>query len=173
MYYGYRCYNSDNKSIGWLYTFGNESEYVWTNTELNWCKKWKTERGAKKHFEHYNSRWKFKSKGGYLKIEVMPEFEEPESAASRRQRMLEEWDTLQELDNNKTEETTTNFQFELIKGLPEEHGTYLFLLKDGSIKEGYFGSFPHPNSEKDIRIANCEDEQFYYTNCIGWLKKIE
>ena len=134
---------------------------------LNWCKKWKTQKGAVNNFDSYNSRWQFNSKGGYLKIEVMPEFEEPLSAASRKQKLLEEW------GDDAIQETTTSFEFELIKGLPEDAGVYLFLLENGSIKEGYFNSFPYPNHEEDIRIANCEDEQFYYTNCVGWLKKVE
>ncbi|MEA5595762.1 hypothetical protein [Rivularia sp. UHCC 0363] len=167
MYYGYRCYNSEDKPIGWLYTHNSDTEIVWTDTKLNWCKKWKTQKGAVNSFDHFNSRWKFKSEGGYLKIEVMPEFEEPESAASRKQKLLEEWG-----DDNIPEATTT-FKFELIKGLPEEHGTYLFLLENGSIKQGYFSSFPYPNHEEVIRITNCEDEYFYYEKCVGWLKKVE
>ena len=175
MYYGYRCYNSEDKPIGWLYTFNNNTEYAWTDKNLDWCKKWKTQRGAANNFDRYNSRWQFSSKGGYLKIEVMPEFEEPLSAAFRKQRLLEEWgdNDNQELDNAEIQEITTSFEFELIKGLPEDAGVYLFLLENGSIKEGYFNSFPYPNHENAIRIANCEDEEFYYTNCIGWLKKVE
>ncbi|MCC5640866.1 hypothetical protein LC593_34580 [Nostoc sp. CHAB 5844] len=65
-------------------------------------------------------------------------------------------------------------KFEVIEGLPEEHGTYLLLLEDGSIKEGYFSSFPIPYHQKDIvRIADCESEDFYYKKCVGWLKPIE
>lgn len=160
--------------MGWLYTHTNDTEFVWTDKELSWCKKWKTQKGAANNFDHFNSRWQFKSKGGYLKIEVMPEFEEPLSAASRKQRLLEEWgDDIQELDNNDIQEPTTRFEFELIKGLPEDAGVYLFLLENGSIKEGYFNSFPYPNHEDVIRIANCEDERFYYERCAGWLKKVE
>ncbi len=91
MYYGYRCYNKDGEPLGWFYTYNNETEITWTTIDLNWCKQWKTERGAKKHFDRYNRRWRFKSSGGYLKIEVMPDIEEPESAESRRQRLLEQW----------------------------------------------------------------------------------
>ncbi len=174
MYYGYRCYDSESKPIGWLYTHSNDTEITWTNRELNWCKKWKTQKGAANNFDRYNSRWKFSSKGGYLKIEVMPEFEEPLSAASRKQRLLEEWgDDIQELDNAEIQEITTSLEFELVKGLPEEHGTYLFLLENGSIKEGYFSSFPYPNHEDVIRLSNCEYEEFYYEKCVGWLKKVE
>jgi len=65
-------------------------------------------------------------------------------------------------------------KFEVIEGLPEDYGTYLLLLEDGSIKQGYFGSFPYPNHEEEIaRIAYCEDERFYYEKCVGWLKPIE
>jgi len=78
MHYGLRCYNKDSEAIGWLYTYNNDTELVWTIKNLNWCRQWKTERGAKKNFERYNSRWQFISKGGYLKIEVMPDI--PESA---------------------------------------------------------------------------------------------
>ncbi len=166
MYYGYRCYNSEDKPIGWLYTFNNNIEYAWTERYLDWCKRWKTERGAKNNFDNYNSRWQIASKGGYLKIEVMPDMTEPESKQSRRQRLLEEW--------GDTQENTKYFKYELIEGLPEEYGVYLFLLEDGSIKEGYFGSFPVPHhQENTIRIANCEDEEFYYEKCVGWLKKVE
>lgn len=64
-------------------------------------------------------------------------------------------------------------KFELIEGLPEDHGTYLFLLEDGSLKEGYFSSFPFPYHQQDVRVANCEDEEFYYYKVVGWLKRIE
>lgn len=167
MYYGYRCYDSEDKPLGWLYTYNSGTEITWTNRELHWCKRWKTERGALNNFDKYNSLWQFQSKGIYLKIEVMPEFEEPLSAASRKQKLLEEW------GDDAVQETTASFEFELIRGLPEDAGVYFFLLENGSIKEGYFNSFPYPNHEDAIRIANCEDEEFSYTNCIGWLKKVE
>lgn len=166
MYYGYRCYNSQNKPLGWLYTYCNNTEIAWTNRELSWCKRWKTKRGALDNFDRYNSLWQFKSKGIHLKIEVMPSYYKFESDIFCKQSLLEK-----NCDDDIQE--TTNFEFKLVRGLPEKHGTYLFLLEDGSIKEGYFGSFPYPNHEKDIRIANCEDGQFYYTNCVGWLKKLE
>ena len=91
MYYGYHCYNKDGQPLGWLYTFSSDTEYAWTNKDLHWCKRWKTERGAKKHFNNYNRRWQFKSHGGYLKIEIMPDIPEQESVESRRQKLLEEW----------------------------------------------------------------------------------
>jgi len=91
MYYGYRCYNKGDEPLGWLYTYNNDTELVWTTKNLSWCKRWKTERGAKKNFERYNNHWQFKSTGGYLKIEVMPDIEEPESAESRTSKLLEEW----------------------------------------------------------------------------------
>ncbi|MCG6135161.1 MAG: hypothetical protein MET45_10920 [Nostoc sp. LLA-1] len=66
------------------------------------------------------------------------------------------------------------FKFELIEEIPEENGTYLFLLENGSIKEGYLGSFSYPYHQEDIvRIAICEDEEFHYEKCVGWLKYIE
>ncbi|MEB3219957.1 MAG: hypothetical protein VKN72_27510 [Nostocales cyanobacterium 94392] len=175
MYYGYRCYNCEDEPIGWLYTYNSDTEIVWTNKELHWCKKWKTQKGAANNFNHFNSRWKFNSKGGYLKIEVMPEFEEPESAASRKQRLLAlgDNDIVQESSDDVIQEPTISFKFELIKGLPEEAGTYLFLLENGSIKEGYFSSFSYPNHEDVIRLSNCEYEEFYYEKCVGWLKKVE
>jgi hypothetical protein len=65
-------------------------------------------------------------------------------------------------------------KFELIEGLPEDNGTYFVLLEDGSIKEGYFGSFSFPHHQEDIvRIANCEDKKFHYEKLVGWLKPIE
>jgi hypothetical protein len=74
MYYGYQCYSKDHEPLGWLYLSGYE--YNWTNRDLYLCKRWKTPKGAEKNFEQYNSRWQHQSKGGYLKIEVMPEFNE-------------------------------------------------------------------------------------------------
>lgn len=74
--YGYRCYNKNGEPLGWLYTYSNNTEYTWTNKDLAWCKKWKTEKGACKQFENYNARWKFVSKGGYLKIELMPDYDD-------------------------------------------------------------------------------------------------
>lgn len=75
MYYGFRCYNPEGTAIGWLYTANAEKEYNWTDKPqcFDWCKRWKTEKGAKKNFDWYNKQWQFKSKGGYLKIEQMPE----------------------------------------------------------------------------------------------------
>ncbi|BAY42325.1 hypothetical protein NIES2111_67480 (plasmid) [Nostoc sp. NIES-2111] len=84
MYYGYRCYTKENESLGWLYTFSCDTEYAWTNRDLHYCKRWKTERGAKKHFDSYNKRWQFKSQGGYLKIELMQEIVETEKSPQQR-----------------------------------------------------------------------------------------
>jgi hypothetical protein len=65
-------------------------------------------------------------------------------------------------------------KFEFVEGLPEEHGTYLFLLENGSIKQGYFGSFPVPHHEENtVRVADCEDEEFHYEPCVGWFKLVE
>jgi hypothetical protein len=69
--------------------------------------------------------------------------------------------------------TDNTFNFQFIEGLPEEHGVYLFVLEDGSIKEGYFSSFSFPNHNKDVRIADEEYEHFYYCNVVGWLKRLE
>ena len=80
MYYAFRCYNRDNKPLGWLYTFHQDSELTYTNNEenFNWCKRWKTKKGAGNNFEYYNKRWQSKTQGGYLKIEVMLEASESE-----------------------------------------------------------------------------------------------
>lgn len=65
-------------------------------------------------------------------------------------------------------------KFEIIEGLPEEYGTYFVLLEDGSIKEGYFGSFTVPHHQEEVvRVAKCEDEEFHYEKCVGWLRRIE
>lgn len=90
MYYGYRCYTKEDKPLGWLYTFDCEREYAWTNKSLHWCKRWKTQKGAAKHFDNYNTRWQFKNQGGYLKIEVMPEFNESKSSAKSNQQRWHE-----------------------------------------------------------------------------------
>jgi hypothetical protein len=90
MYYGYRCYSKDHEPLGWLYTFDSGREYAHINRDLNICKRWKTQNGAAKHFDNYNNRWQFKSQGGYLKIEVMPEFNEPKSAAKSHQQRWNE-----------------------------------------------------------------------------------
>ncbi|NWF61744.1 MAG: hypothetical protein HXY43_21425 [Fischerella sp.] len=128
MYYGYRCYNKDDKPLGWLYTFSNNTEYAWTNQDLHWCKRWKTERGAKKHFDNYNNRWQFKSKGGYLKIETMPNIPEPESTESRRQKILEEWgDDVVIQSQNKDDEKSYKMSFipkiEILEWLKKERFT--------------------------------------------------
>jgi len=78
MYYGYRCYNRDEKPEGWLYTARSEQELNSTKNPnlFSWCKRWKTKRGAEKNFEYYNQRWHHQSDGGYLQIEQMSEFED-------------------------------------------------------------------------------------------------
>lgn len=91
-FYGYRCYASDNIPIGWLYTIDSGRSYLWTDrpAELKWCKQWKTIKGAERTFEHFDRGWNLQSNGGYLKIEIMPDFEIPlsQSAQSRKR-----WDT--------------------------------------------------------------------------------
>ena len=72
-YYGYQCYDNEDNPLGWLYTYNNDTELTYTKRNFDWCKRWKTDRGAKKNFDWYNNRWHFNTKGGYLKIEVMPE----------------------------------------------------------------------------------------------------
>lgn len=72
-YYGYQCYDNEGNPLGWLYAHSNDTELAFTTRIFDWCKRWKTEQGAKKNFDWYNNRWHFKTKGGYLKIEVMPE----------------------------------------------------------------------------------------------------
>jgi hypothetical protein len=125
MYYGYRCYTKEDKPLGWLYTFDSDTEYAWTNKDLHLCKRWKTQKGAAKHFDHYNSRWQLKSQGGYLKIEIMSDIPEPESKESRRQKILEEWgDDVVVQPQNKDDEKSPTMSFcpktELLKWLEEE-----------------------------------------------------
>lgn len=128
MYYGYRCYTKDNEPLGWLYTFASNVEYAWTNTDLHLCKRWKSERGAIKHFDYYNKNWQFKSKGGYLKIEAMPYIAEPESKELRRQKLLEEWgDDVVVKPQNKVEDNSPTISFcpkaELLEWLDQERWT--------------------------------------------------
>lgn len=101
MYYGYRCYDQDGQPIGWLYTCYSDTELAFTNTNLSWCKRWKTERGAAKNFDHYNGRWQSQSKGGYLKVEVMPEVTQTEVS---KQQKTEQKDNIYKM-NNQTKET--------------------------------------------------------------------
>ncbi|QLE46498.1 hypothetical protein FD723_40515 (plasmid) [Nostoc sp. C052] len=64
--------------------------------------------------------------------------------------------------------------FEVIEGLPEDYGTYIFLMKDNSIQEGYYGSFPHPHNNACIKTSDIEGERFYYEESsmiLGWLRK--
>jgi hypothetical protein len=89
-FYGYRCYSLENKPLGWFYTYGSGSSYSWTNESSNlyWCKRWKTFKAAAKSFDLYNDKWKFGTKGGHLKIEIMPDFEIP---ISRTKLKKQEW----------------------------------------------------------------------------------
>ncbi|MGK7939915.1 MAG: hypothetical protein AB4062_07150 [Crocosphaera sp.] len=77
MYYGYRCYTKDDEPIGWLYTAHQGADLNYTdNPDLfYWCKRWKTRKGAEKNFNYYQEQWQLyrQKKGGYLKIEIMPE----------------------------------------------------------------------------------------------------
>lgn len=90
-FYGYRCYGSDGIAWGWFYTANSGQEYNWTvhSSQLSWCKRWKTARGAERSFDRCNKEWNFRNKGGYLKIEIMPDFEIPLSRAALSRK---EWD---------------------------------------------------------------------------------
>ncbi|WP_414530486.1 hypothetical protein [Nodularia chucula] len=128
MYLGYRCYSKEDKPLGWLYTFSCDTECAFIHKNLHWCKRWKTERGAKKYFDRYNRRWQFQSKGGYLKIEVMPDIAEPKSRKSRYQKILEEWgdDVVaqpQKPDDTKYPTMSFNPKPELLKWLEDERET--------------------------------------------------
>ncbi|NEO33208.1 MAG: hypothetical protein F6K36_22840 [Symploca sp. SIO3C6] len=116
MYYGFRCYDKNSKPLGWLYTYDNGTVIAFTKQNLDWCKRWKTEPGAKKNFDFYNRRWQFQSKGGYLKIEVMPEFTEPS-----KQRRLQDFLELTE-EEFETTQSVWSFQPtpENLKWLEEE-----------------------------------------------------
>ncbi|BAY14222.1 hypothetical protein [Calothrix sp. NIES-2098] len=128
MFYGYRCYTKDDEPLGWLYTFDCNLEYAWTNKDLHWCKHWKTEKGAKKHFDYYNNNWRFKSKGGYLKIEVMPEFSKSKSSAKSNQQLWNEANRdkvyqSQEKYNQKRPIISFRPKAELLQWLEEERCT--------------------------------------------------
>ena len=72
--FGYRCYSQDGQCLGWLYAAHQERELSHTENPENfhWCKRWKTERGARRDFAYYNRRYNSAS-GGYLKIEQFPD----------------------------------------------------------------------------------------------------
>jgi hypothetical protein len=128
MYYSYRCYTQQSEPLGWLYTFDCGREYAWTNTDLEWCKRWKTQKGAEKHFDSYNRMWEFKSKGGYLKIEVMPEFNESKSSARSNQQRWNEANRdkvyqSQEKYNQKRPVLSFRPSVELLEWLEEERWT--------------------------------------------------
>jgi len=65
-------------------------------------------------------------------------------------------------------------EFDLIEGLPEEPGRYLFVLRDDSVCEGYY---KHKNrwTQRPIALASYSiDGSYYYleANTIkGWLRK--
>jgi len=87
--------------MGWLYTYGKT--IVYTTKNLHWCKRWKTEKGAKENFDSYNQKWQVKSEGGYLKIEQMPEEKEAPCQSQEKQdekdkQMNEPLEPLEELD---------------------------------------------------------------------------
>ncbi len=105
MYYGYRCYDQDNQPIGWFYTCNSDNELAFTTTNFDWCKRWKTERGATKNLDHYNRRWQSQSKGGYLKIEVMPEVPQTEVY---KQQETEQNKTISQM-NNQTKQSQLGY----------------------------------------------------------------
>lgn len=70
-YYAYRCYDNAGSPLGWFYSYNGDRDIAYTNYNLDWCKRWKTEKGAAKQFDWYNRQWQFKTKGGYLKIEKL------------------------------------------------------------------------------------------------------
>ena len=89
-FYGFRCYNQDGQPIGWLYTYNNGRDLAFTTKDFDWCKRWKTERGAKNNFDYYSRRWQFHSSGGYLKIEVMLETPKTKPLEKSRQQLWNE-----------------------------------------------------------------------------------
>ena len=90
-YYGYRCYDNKGIALGWFYTTYSGRSCTYTNNppDLHWAKKWRTIKGAERLFDSENERWRFSSKGGWLKIEPMPEFEIP---LTRNALKRKEWD---------------------------------------------------------------------------------
>ncbi|RCJ20222.1 hypothetical protein A6S26_05735 [Nostoc sp. ATCC 43529] len=125
MYYGYRCYTKENEPLGWLYTFDSNLEYAWTNKNLHWCKRWKTEKGAKKHFDYYNNNWQFKSKGGYLKIELMPKILENKNSSQQRWNEANRDALYQAQENYNQKRPIMSFRpkAELLEWLKEERWT--------------------------------------------------
>lgn len=76
-YYGFRCYSPDDQKLGWLERIDRNGIVQTTldRERLRLCKRWKTERGAKRNFAFYNRQWR-DQRGGYLKIETLPDFPE-------------------------------------------------------------------------------------------------
>lgn len=46
--------------------------------------------------------------------------------------------------------------------LPEDYGTYVFKLTDGSILQGYYSSFPFPDDHDVVRVSNPQHQYFWY-----------
>ncbi|CAD5988459.1 hypothetical protein PCC9214_05387 (plasmid) [Planktothrix tepida] len=92
MYYGYRCYDEFGNPLGWLYTLKEDHQIVWTENQecLHWCKRWKTEQGAKKHHQYYNQLWQSLFLGGYLQVEPIPVPDEQPLTSPRQSQ--EKWD---------------------------------------------------------------------------------
>lgn len=125
MYYGYRCYTKEDEPLGWLYTFDSNLEYAFINERLHLCKRWKTQKGAKKHFDYYNNNWQFKSKGGYLKIELMPEIIENKKSSQQRWNEANRDALYQAQENYNQKHPIMSFRpkAELLEWLEEERWT--------------------------------------------------
>lgn len=92
MYYSYRYYDESGKPLGWLYTLKEDCQILWTDNlaSLHWCKRWKTERGAKKHQQYYEQLLQSLGLGGYLQVEPIPVSDEQPLTSSRQSQ--EKWD---------------------------------------------------------------------------------
>ncbi|MEH1786504.1 MAG: hypothetical protein V7L23_13195 [Nostoc sp.] len=73
--------------------------------------------------------------------------------------------------------TATSRWLEFVPGMPEDYGTYLFLFSTGKVREGEYGSFPYPYHNHCVKVANFEEERFYYygqeESILGWYEECE
>lgn len=69
--YAYRIYSSNDKPLGWLYTYNKDNDIAVTQLEPKWCKQWKTESGAKRSFAYWDMRVRQSKLGSYIKIELL------------------------------------------------------------------------------------------------------
>ena len=118
-YYGFQCY-VDDKFLGWLYTYNQNTEIGWTAQSIEWCLKWKTEKGATKNFDYYNSRWQHQSGGGYLKIALLPDISEnPQKALKEDNLINQELDKIDVIDTDYADiianSADVNFELQLVK----------------------------------------------------------